>query len=97
MKKTGTVTKLQAVMNANHGPWLSGEILRKNRDGLKLLLQLEGPESRRWQDLLEDIAWDRDVDYTTLQSSGSLDSSAFVAPDTFKSKGQYVEMRRWFS
>ena len=92
-----TVAKLQAVMNANHGPWLSGEIFRKHKQALQILLKIDGPQSKRWEDLLEDIAWDRDTSITDIKSENVLDASAFVSDDTFKNKGEYVEMRRWFS
>ncbi len=82
-------------MNANHSPWMAGTIHRENQAGLDLLLQCDGVHSDRWVELLEDIAWDRRVD--SVELTGNLDASEFLAWDTFKAKGEYVQMRRWFS
>ena len=60
-------------------------------------MSLDGPQSKRWEELTEDIAWDLNKSVTDLQIEKALDASAFVSDDEFKNKGEYVEMRRWFS
>ena len=89
-----TVSKIMFAMNANHGPFMSGQVRHQSQEGLKALLQLDGANHDIWEELREDLAFDQGKEPSEMPS---LVSDAFLDANTFEVAGPFVEMRRFFS